>query len=337
MMDWAGGTRPAAAQGDVNEQGSPAWLAWRKKGIGSSDAAVLLGLSPWKDVVELYEEKLGITTPVFGFAQQKAMDRGKRLEPHFRKWYEEMVGSPFPDDTAEHKVFPFMRASFDGRNKTARRGLEIKAPNAKDHALAVAGHVPEKYMPQCQWLMLIGDCVALDYVSGGYCGGDDPEDFLGDLDRFMAVVTVHPDLAMQKELIERARKFWYCIENRVEPNLLDFQKYYSDLSRPLDLGGGQMEIPAIASQEIEATVAEALRLQADLAALEAKFSAVKERLKAIAGDRDKVEHGEAVFGWQTRKGLVDYGSIPELKSMDLDRFRKPETRAFYFKRKEQKK
>ena len=39
------------------------WLAERAKGIGSSDVAALLGLSPYKSNTELWEEKVGIRKP----------------------------------------------------------------------------------------------------------------------------------------------------------------------------------------------------------------------------------------------------------------------------------
>ena len=35
------------------------WLKERKKGIGGSDAATVLGKNPWKTNVELWEEKTG--------------------------------------------------------------------------------------------------------------------------------------------------------------------------------------------------------------------------------------------------------------------------------------
>ena len=35
------------------------WLAWRKKGIGGSDAASALGLSPYRTARELYYDKIG--------------------------------------------------------------------------------------------------------------------------------------------------------------------------------------------------------------------------------------------------------------------------------------
>ena len=50
------------------------------------------------------------------------------------------------------------------------------------------------------------------------------------------------------------------------------------------------------------------------------------------GDKDKMEAGEAVFGYTERKGNVDYKKVPQLIGLDLEPFRGAGTRAFYFKR-----
>lgn len=45
------------------KHGSPAWLEFRKKGIGGSDAAAILGLNPYKTNVQVWEEKTGRRVP----------------------------------------------------------------------------------------------------------------------------------------------------------------------------------------------------------------------------------------------------------------------------------
>lgn len=38
------------------------WLDWRRKGIGGSDAAAVIGVSPYSTARDLYYEKLNIVT-----------------------------------------------------------------------------------------------------------------------------------------------------------------------------------------------------------------------------------------------------------------------------------
>ena len=45
----------------ISTEGLPReeWLAYRRKGIGGSDAAAVLGISPFRTGVDLYYDKLG--------------------------------------------------------------------------------------------------------------------------------------------------------------------------------------------------------------------------------------------------------------------------------------
>lgn len=45
------------------QHNTPEWLEHRKTGIGGSDAAAILGLSPFKTNVQVWEEKVGIREP----------------------------------------------------------------------------------------------------------------------------------------------------------------------------------------------------------------------------------------------------------------------------------
>lgn len=318
MLDWT--QREVKLSDDKSIQGSRAWLEWRGKGLGSSDASVLLGWSPWKTIDQLWNEKLGRWIQEFGPAQTSAMERGKRLEPEIRKWCEGHLGHKFPDDVMEHSIYKFLRASFDGINREYKnpdgsqgRILEIKAPNLKDHSDAKIGVVPSKYEPQVQWLMLVGDIPWAFYVSFGS-------------DATYAVVPVKADAVMQTELMIRAQVFWEHLVLKTKPSESFFKKW---IAPSTDDPSGDL---AIEEQTTENLVTEALKIQVELATLESKFDSLKDKLKSKLGDKEKMQCGEALFGWQTRKGAVDYGAIPELKLMDLEQFRKKDVLAFYFRR-----
>ncbi len=63
------------------EQGTPEWHEYRSMHIGASDAPIIMGVSPWRNVKQLYNEKMGLhntrSTP--------AMQRGVEMEPQARK------------------------------------------------------------------------------------------------------------------------------------------------------------------------------------------------------------------------------------------------------------
>lgn len=53
----------------------------RTQFIGGSDAAAVLGVSPWKSPFQLYQEKIGAFCEEVTMAKQKLFDRGHRWEP----------------------------------------------------------------------------------------------------------------------------------------------------------------------------------------------------------------------------------------------------------------
>lgn len=67
---------------DDNTQDRAQWLEARKRYIGGSDAAAIMGLSPWSTPVELWMEKTGrsVKAPPDA-ARERVFARGKKLEP----------------------------------------------------------------------------------------------------------------------------------------------------------------------------------------------------------------------------------------------------------------
>lgn len=111
------------------------WLAARSGRIGGSDAAAILGLNPYKDNVQLWEEKAGLRQqedisdkPYVKYGTQAEMHlRGLfRLDfPEYQIFYQE--GNMWFNDR-----FPFAHASLDGWlvDQRGRKGiLEIKTTN----------------------------------------------------------------------------------------------------------------------------------------------------------------------------------------------------------------
>ena len=56
------------------------WLAWRRKGVGGSDVAAALGLSPYRTARELYYDKIGVVPAVEG----EDMPCSNGLNPAYR-------------------------------------------------------------------------------------------------------------------------------------------------------------------------------------------------------------------------------------------------------------
>lgn len=196
-------------------QGTPEWLLWRRDGIGGSDAATVIGVAPFEDatVGNLMREK------VEGWERERnfAMRRGTRLEPAARAAYQKFARCQAPPACVEHEQAPWMRVSLDGLCSNhavieAERVywvLELKAPNWEAHSTALAGVVPDYYVPQCQWQLLVTGLDRLDYASYSEHTRFSPADRL-------AVVPVEPDAEMQARLLEECGRFWAQVLERRE-------------------------------------------------------------------------------------------------------------------------
>ena len=101
------------------------WHELRSKGIGGSDAGIVMNVSNYKRPYELWEEKTGqVEVP---FITNKAIEKGNALEPIMFELFKVLYGDKYEViDTKgislSSKQFPFMRANLDG----ALTRLQIK-------------------------------------------------------------------------------------------------------------------------------------------------------------------------------------------------------------------
>lgn len=141
-------------------QGTPEWHQFRQKHIGASESGIILGFNPWRNVVQLWEEKtLGWEQPM-----NEAMARGQKLEHLARESYEKECGIKMEPLVAEHDSISYISASFDGINVGKLRAVEIKCGKSS-HKLAQRGEIPPYYFCQLQHQMLVADLEEIDYYS----------------------------------------------------------------------------------------------------------------------------------------------------------------------------
>lgn len=212
-----------------HNQGSALWKAWRLGGLGGSDIAAILGISPYVDPphnrATVWAEKVhGIERDV-----NFAMHRGSRLEPVARRAYELRNRCTAPPACVEMAGCDWARVSLDGLCTNGavinpvRWILELKCPNWMTHDLALGGVVAEHFMVQCQWQLLVCGLGRLDFASfnpgqrftpPGAMPFDPwltmPEALRPPLPReWLAEVAVAPDAERQAWILDEAGKFWF--------------------------------------------------------------------------------------------------------------------------------
>lgn len=112
------------------------WLEERKKGIGGSDAATIVDKNPYKNIVQLWEEKTGRKNAE-DISDKPCVKYGTEMENILRESFK--IKNPDFEVKHEeysiirHPEYPFLFASLDGiliDKKTGEFGiLEIKTSN----------------------------------------------------------------------------------------------------------------------------------------------------------------------------------------------------------------
>lgn len=200
------------------EQGTPEWLAWRKGGIGASDAPILLNGSHFKRTFETFLDQ-HITgkeddTPKNEFI----MNRGKEFEPQARTWYERRFYVQAPPICVESIPYPFIRASLDGWLPTPRITLEIKYADQESHRLALEkNEVTPKYTPQ-----LLHQCLATASPKVHYISGNPRFD----LPERMKLVLFKATEDQLLDMLTRLCLFW---ELRTSQSRLTFTEFNSEV------------------------------------------------------------------------------------------------------------
>jgi putative phage-type endonuclease len=185
------------------------WLAARAGGIGASDAAAVLGASPWKSPFKLFCEKIGLVNA--SAEETEAMEWGNLLEPLIAEKYERETQRSLIDHGRftlhVNDARPFLFATLDReilqREQRSTPGvLEIKTTGIF-HAEEWAEEPPLVYQIQLQHQMAVMGWAwgSLAVLIGGqrFLWTDIERN-----DRFIAI------------LLEREEEFWARIQ-RLDP------------------------------------------------------------------------------------------------------------------------
>lgn len=270
------------------------WHAWRKGGVGGSDAPIiaadvgLLTQKPaWmKSVNHLFLVKTGQRQEE-DLSDNPAVRRGKENEEPARRLFEEQTGILLSPCFGEMESHPFVRASFDGMTFEQDAIAEIKVPSAKVHDLAKFGHVIEYYKPQIAHQALV--------AWGHPDGWEDQTTF------FLSYAPETGDLAivekpakdyraMAEKLLQAEASFWASVEQAVPP-----------------CGTEWVEA---AARYIEAVT------RLDLA--KAETDAAKGHLVDLLGNSRKMEGGGVSVSRSIKAGSVDYQALLQEIMPDKD-------------------
>lgn len=273
-------------------QGSTEWLEYRRWKIGASDISAILGENNFKTAYQLYLEKIGEHVPFV----TDAMRRGTLLEEHARVKANEIIGANYKPVCIESVTEDHMFCSLDGMDTEAEiKIIEIKCPTSIDgHSYAVNDKIPPYYLPQLQMQMYVADAEAAYYVS--YL----PDDIIP-----IAIVLVKRDNEMISRIIKEAKKFYEKMISFDPPELSS--KDYRIVS--------DVALIELANERAQ------LKNECDDAMK--RVDEIDAVLKGSVTDNSIV--GPLKLIKASRRGTIDYAKVPELKTVDLEPYRKKTT------------
>lgn len=178
-----------------------AWKLARRVGIGGSDAAAILGLSPWKSPMDVWLDKMGLADEVpEDRNRQFLLELGTQLEPVIARLYERETGKnlqqPVPG-LMRHPVLPMIIGSPDRLVKGEQRGVELKTENQFMDEFGEPGtdQVPYHYLVQCAHYMAVTGMPVWDLalLHGGAA---------------FSIYTIERDLELEHSMLAQLMDWW---------------------------------------------------------------------------------------------------------------------------------
>lgn len=181
----------------------------RRKLIGGSDVAAILGISPWKTPLDVYLDKIKPRSDQPDQNKARVFSRGKRMEPYVIDLLAEETGSTIIARGKRYRdpEFDFMAAEIDAETDKYEN-VEIKTVSpfkAKEWGEQQSDEVPVHYTAQVMHgLMVTGRSVC---IFGVLIGADD-----------FRVYRVERDDETIDAMRQKEIEFWDRIERRIPPD-----------------------------------------------------------------------------------------------------------------------
>jgi len=130
------------------------WLELRKKGIGGSDAAAIVGLDRYRSPFDVYADKVGLKKEQ---PDNEAMRQGRDLEEYVASRFCEQTGKKVRRRNAilQHPEHHWMLANIDRWVVGENAGLECKTTSVLNRTKFSQGEFQPNYYVQCMHYMAV--------------------------------------------------------------------------------------------------------------------------------------------------------------------------------------
>lgn len=280
---------------------APDFHAERLKGLGGSDMAAILGLSPYRSAVDVFLEKTGRAAPQEGTLQMRF---GVYAEEFVAREYCEATGRAVQRFTPmlQHADYPMVIGHIDrlvvpagqkiaahkreirtGRLLECKTASAFAASNAAEWGQSGTDQVPQHYLIQIATYEALTGCAYGDLAV-----------LFGNQE--LRIYTIQRDLELEREILARAAEWW---RNHVIADVAPEPASEADVLKlfPRD---NQREIEA--TPEVAKAVARLASIKAGIKGLEAEEQAQRDLITAHMAEAAVLRYqGATLATWKAAK------------------------------------
>ena len=271
------------------------WLETRDLGIGGSDAAVIMGMNPYKSPYQLWLEKTG-QAEAPDLSGNQYVYWGTKNEANIADWFQEETGKKVKRlGTLRSKEYPFMLANVDRTVVGENAGLEIKTAGVRQYRKWKDDEIPDAYYCQCLHYMAV--------TGAGYwyiavlLGGNEA--------KWKRIERNEEDI---QHLIMAETDFWKLVETRTPPPVDGSDSCAAALSAQYK--GGDPNYSIILPPDIDGVIASLEDDKDIMDALKKQITEKENRLKALLGNAEEGTTDHYRVLWKTQAGR---SSVPLAK------------------------
>ena len=293
--------RPALRLVETKHLERDDWLAVRRTGIGGSDAAAAVGLSPYQSALELWLDKTGRAE---GMPRPAPDDTnspatwGTLLEPIVAAVYTRITGNRVRKINAvlRHPTIPWLLANID-REVVGERDVQIlECKTAGEHGARLwRDGVPEYVELQVQHQLAVTGKTAA-HVAVLLCG------------QALEVFRVERDDALIARLIELEERFWYYVETDTPPPADGSESADRALRHLYPGNGGTVDFSD--DRRLSSVFADLVAVRGEIEAHQAIEAKLKQTIQQAMGEATR-----AVF----ETGSVSFRRSRDSSGVDLKR------------------
>ena len=273
---------------DIDKLSYAEWIAVRRSGIGGSDAAAALGLSPWKSALELWQEKVsGQSQPR---QENEAMLWGRIMEPIITREFVRRTGLTVTPmrSMLQATNWPWMLADLDGLVEDPQRGtgvFEVKTASAFKMSEWDDNRCPDAYQLQVQhYLEVTGLSYAVIVV---LIGGNK-----------LQWITVDRDDELIASLVQLEKRFWQHVLTQSPPPVDGSTACAEMLARKYPSSSNAA--PLILPVEADSWIQDYLTSKAEEESAAERKRLAENKLKEVIGNHEKaISPGGYQATWKT--------------------------------------